>query len=84
MVLPAIAFSWLELPLFICSCLLCLLTIPAVIFASVNEYRVEFGTGFVLMAKAKGEKKYRSSLIDLFAWVGGAFLVYLSYLELGL
>lgn len=78
-VLPAIAFSWLKFPVFVCSCLLSLLEIPAVIFASVNENRAEFGTGFVLMAKCKDTKKFRSSLIDLFVWLGPAFLVYLSY-----
>ena len=77
--LLAIVFSCLNFSVLICSCLLSLLGIPAVIFASVSENRAEFGTGFVLMAKCKDTKKYRSSLVDLLAWVGGAFLIYVSY-----
>lgn len=75
----AAAFSWLKQPLWICSCLLGLLEIPAVIFASVNENRAECGTTFVLLARNKETKKFRSSVIDLSAWVCAAFLVYLSY-----
>ena len=79
LVLLAIGFSWLRLPAFICSCLLMLVELPAVVFASINENREEFGTGFVLMAKCRDTKKYRSSLIDLFAWTFTTFFVYLSY-----
>ena len=84
MALLAIAFSWLELPLFICSCLLCLLEIPAVIFASVNENRAEFGNAFVLLAMTKETGKLNSSLIDLFSWVFPIVLVYLSFWGLSL
>ena len=77
--LLAIVFSWLNFPVLICSCLLCLLEIPVVTFASVSENRVEFGTGFVLLAKCKDTKKYRSSFIDLFVWLAAAFLIYVSY-----
>ena len=79
LVLMAIVFSWLNLPTLICSFLLSLLEIPAVIFASVSENRAEFGTGFVPLAKCKDIKKYRSSLIDLFVWIGTMFLVVISY-----
>lgn len=79
MALLAVALSWMKLPVLICSCLLALLEIPAVVFASINENREEFGTGFVLLAKCKDTKKFRSSLIDLFAWSFTAFFVYLSY-----
>lgn len=75
----SIAFSWMKLSLFMCSCILGLLEIPAVIFASINENRAECGTGFVLLARNKETGKYHSSLIDLFAWVCSAVLVYFSY-----
>lgn len=66
----------------ICACVHCLVEIPAVIFASVNENRLEFGTAFVLLAKAKETGKLRSSFVDLFAWMLSGFLIYLSYVRL--
>ena len=78
-VLLSVVFPVLKLVLFICSCILCLIEITAVIFSSVNEYRTEFGCGFVLLAKTKETGKLRSSFVDIFAWVFSAFLIYLSY-----
>ena len=75
----AALWSWLKQLLLIYSCFLCLLQIPAVIIASVNVYREEFGTAFVLLAKDRKTGKLRSSLFELLAWAGTAFLVYLSY-----
>lgn len=77
-VLLTFVFSDLKWMLFVCSCFLCLMEIPAVIFSSVNEYRAEFGSGFVLLAKTKETGKIRSSFVDIFAWAFSAFLIYLS------
>ena len=77
--LLAFVFPCLKMMLLICSCILCMLEVPVVFYTSVNEYRVEFGCGFVLLAKTKETGKLRSSLIDMLSWICSAFLIYLSY-----
>lgn len=79
MALLGLILPWLQLPVLLCASLLCLIELPAVFWAAGNEYRAEFGSSFILLARKKETGKFCSSLIDLFAWCFSAFVLYISY-----